>query len=488
MEMKRLQEMSVELLELEERWRNLLRTKEKSLPDVEAAKKRVAKARAKWVPCIICIAATLALFFMGRPKLAAYEEAMRAEYGFSLTPTVLKLVLWIGILVFATVALYFFVQTSPDAVDTKARDTYEKNKKFNDKLAVDRQKVKEDHEALVEKLNQEAGTKLGVSSPRYFFQIPFEPDKNWESYKNGVEFYSASFEKGQWVDPFGCTGVGTVPIIHKPEGKRYLHFDGLYSTKRCTVSEVLPLLKKEKYTVLFQDEAYLREHPDDMVWLWGIWDTLSIPVEKQGYFKFKEMELSDFLPELTEKWTELEQFMGSGIPEYEPYVHVKKSSEKDTRGEYFHIKVNPSMYGDVADIKEGNGPFRLVNAKKTTIMEKGYLLYRNEDNRILYAALTDHPVYQSQINFNCSIYDWKRWSRFHGWIAGGGLSKKKEVPDKASTIEYICNNCYKDMPDFDALAECPEGLTDGQYRLWIINWYRASVWKRRALAKKAQGK
>lgn len=488
MEMKRLQEMSVELLELEERWRKLTKTKEKSLPDVAAAKKRMAKARWNWVPCISSVAVVLALFFIGRPKLAAYDEAMKAEYGFSMTPTVLKLVLWIGIIVLATVAFYFFARALPSAADAEAGDTYDKNKKFNDKLAADRQKIEEEHKALVEKLNREAGTKLGEPSPRYFFQIPFEPDKNWESYKTGMEFYSASFERTELVEPFGSTGAGTVPIIHKPEGRQYLHFDGFYSAKSCTVSEVLPLLKKEKCTVLFQDEAYLREHPNDKVWLWGIWDTLSIPVENQGYFKFREMDPSDFLPDMTAQWTELEQFMGSGIPEYEPYVHVEKSSEKDVRAEFFRVKVDPSMYGDVVDIMDDSGPFRLVNAKKTSIMEKGYLLYHNQDNRILYAALIDHPVYLRQISFNCSIYEWKRWPRLHGWIAGGGMLNKRERPDKASTIEYLCNYCYKDMPDFDAAAECPEGLTTGQYRLWMTDWYRAAVWKKRALEKKAQGK
>lgn len=488
MENNALQEMSVELLELEERWRKLLQTKEKSLPDVAAAKKRIAQAKVGRVLCIICAVIVLALFFVGRPRVAAYREAMMAEYGFSMMPTVVKLLLWLGIIVFAVCALYFFAHSIPDKSDVNVQETYAASKKFNDQLAEDRQSVQKEHKELVEKLNQMAGTRLGDENPRYFFQIPFDPDKTWESYKAGMEFYSEAFMKTDLVEPFGYTRIGTAPVIHKPKDRRYLHFDGFYSLKNCTVSEALSLLEKEKYTILFQDEKYLREHPDDEVWLQCIWDTESRPVENQGYFKFREMELSDFLPDMTEKWTELEQFMGSGIPEYEPYVHVEKSSVKDVRAEYFHQKINPGMYGDVVDIKEGSGPFRLVNAKKTHFMQKGYLMFHDGDSRILYAALTDHPVYISRIDFNCSIYEWNKWSRFHGWIAGGSVSDRRVMPDKASTIEYLCNELNEYMPDFDAAAERPEGLTDGQYRLWAMDWYRATVWKRRKLEKKAQGK
>lgn len=489
MENNMLQEMSVELLKMESKWKNLAKNKPKEhpLPNVEAAKERVRKARKKRRGGYALIIVTVLFYLLVNPPLKAFGEAQKAQ-GLP-APTLLYLLFWFVMLGLALCALNLCLEKI-ESKDLNAAEIYEKNKKLNEdtarQYAADLAKLETDHKELVEKINREAGTKLGDASPRYFFQIPFDPNKTYQECKRGIEYYSEAFMETDLVEAFGLTFTGTAPIIHKPENKRHVRFDGFYSLKNCTVQEILPLLEKGGYSVLFQDEAYLKEHPEEEVWMQCIWDTHTIPVENQGIFKFKDMVLADCLQKATSKWSELEQFMGSGIPEYEPYVKVEASSVKDVRSKYYHKFVDPKMYDDVVELMEGDFPFRLVNAKKTTILEKGYLVFRDSDNRILYAALTDHPVYRRRLDFNCSLFEWKKHPRFHGWLEGVGIVGDPEVPDKASTIEYMCNELCEYMPDFDPSADRPDGLTDDQFRLWMADWRLATIWKKQKLEKQAQ--
>lgn len=468
MDKEKLKKLSLELLKNEDQLKTVRNFKKQPLPDVEAAKKRVEGVKRDKKIGLILIVIAVALFIVVRPMIKAYKAAMTAEYGFSLSPTVFSLLFWLVFL-----ALLFFgvvyVLSSPQKEDLDAEEIYKKNKQINDDNKVLEEGLQKYHEQLVEELNKMAGTSLGDPSPRYFFQIPFEPDKTYESYRQGTEFYSQAFNSLVT----GNTFIGGPALLHKRTPYRNVRFDGFYPSKKCKISEALAVLERGGYVPVYKEMEYLQEHQEEECYLCGIWDEQSMPVPDQKFFKMRELELEDCIHGLSASLTKAGQFLASGLSDYEPYIKAEGSTVVDTREQIAVKRTENYHYNDVVEIEKGSGPFRLENAKTTTILEKAYMIMDKEYKRILFIGLGNHRVPMGTIAFNCSYYEEEDWERYHGWVCGIGQYDGTVRPDKASTIQYICNYQYHRLKYFDPLMECPEGLTPGLYRFWISGWYSA---------------
>ena len=199
MENEKLQKLSLELLELEERWKQLMATKERELPDLKEAKKRIADAKKDRRTGFILAVVVVLLFVIVRPMLSKYKAAVLAESGSALMPWVFIILLWVVMFGLAFFALGFVLMKA-DEKDLKASETYEANKQYNEKLAADRAEAAKLHEKKVKELNDLAGTKLGDDEPEYFFQVPFDRNRTYQDLKDGIEFYTSIASKGSLAE------------------------------------------------------------------------------------------------------------------------------------------------------------------------------------------------------------------------------------------------------------------------------------------------
>lgn len=461
-----------ELLDTEETIRRYHNMQRKSLPDLEAAKSRVAAAKKTRMIGIIMLAAALALFLFVRPMLADYKAAMDAQYGFALSPSVFQFLMWVAILLLGLWGVALAL-TTPDRKDVNAPKTMQENQKYNEDLDNGEAALMADWKNQAEELNRMAGTEFGAENPRYFFQIPFDVKQDLRSLRKGMEYYSDSF--GQYS--LGCALTAGPVFVHNPGltglYQNYLRFDGFYSSKICKQKEALSVLENSNYVTIYKDQDYLNAHKNENCRLICIYDTFSMPVKDQAFFKMKDMKIEEVTKALSHTFSEAQKFMASGISAYDPHLSCRKSEVEDVRDEAAEKYAGTLNYEDVYKVKHGEGgEYAMYNAVTCHFLEKGFCVMDKDFKRVLCIALTDANVYIPEIAFNLSQYEEKSWSGYHGWVCGAGVGDKKCKPDKASTMDFLARYLNQEFAYFDPLMECPAGLTAEQYRYWIVSWYR----------------
>ncbi len=456
--MNELHNLCMKLLDNETRWQKLVHEKELPLPDVPAAKKRLKKAKtASVMRWMVILAVAAVAYFIVWPKITpAGSDANFDEIFFT---RIVRGAFWLGLICIEGALLFldFAGRGKITKEDREAEQTYENNNRANEKLRKEIAGAKEEHEKLLAQIRKIPEAAMGGT---HFYDILFDPTKDYKAFKDGVEYYSLSKYGSTYI-----SGPLAVHVMHSE--KSYVRVDSHFGAKKCKLKEALAVLPVDKYQILYEDKQRMADNKDADCQLYAIWDRCT-PTIKECVVE--EVELTRIAKLVTAPLTDAAQFLCQGLPMYDPVLRsrIPKSEVADNRMAQFERQRRSfhTRFLTADDI------FQVVRAQEMSLIEKGFVIMDARNEHLLYVALTDCPVTGNMISYNLGAGEEKDG---RGYITGVLITKAAR-PDMASAIDYIGKYLWKylPVPHPEKLIK-PEGLSDELFRLFVNSWYQGHL-------------